>query len=103
MFSIEWEVEFFYWWNKWTIFCPKRWCITNIITCSNLDIIVWQFPKHKQNIFECAWKHFGTQNELWIKVNLDPMVKLKGLNKVNVHKVNDIHFPTSMGSMFAVH
>jgi hypothetical protein len=35
-------------------------------------------------------KWFGSQNELWIKVNLDPMVRLKGLNKINVHKINDI-------------
>jgi len=34
---------------------------------------------------------FGTQNSFWIKVKLDPMVKWKGLDKINVRKIYNIH------------
>jgi hypothetical protein len=43
-------------------------------------------PKHyKQNILECAWQHYGIQSSLWIKFTLDPMIRQRRLDKINVH------------------
>jgi len=40
--------------------------------------------KHKQKTFKFAWQCFGTQISLWMKINCDPMVRWKGLDKMNV-------------------
>jgi hypothetical protein len=32
----------------------------------------FDYPKHKQDF---AWQHFGIQSSLWIKINLDLMVR----------------------------
>jgi hypothetical protein len=43
-------------------------------------------PKYyKQNTLECAWQHYRIQSSLWIKFNLDPTIRQKGLDKNNVH------------------
>jgi hypothetical protein len=43
-------------------------------------------------ILECAQQHFGTQSSFWIKVMFYLMFKFKELDKINVHKVYDVHF-----------
>jgi hypothetical protein len=48
-------------------------------------------PKHKKIALECAWQDFGTQSSFWIKVKLDPMVRWRDLDKINVHKVYNVH------------
>jgi hypothetical protein len=30
-------------------------------------------------------QHFGFWSSLWVKINLDPIVRWKGLDKINVH------------------
>jgi hypothetical protein len=40
--------------------------------------------KHKQKTLEFAWQCFGTQFSLWVKINCDPMVRWRGLDKINV-------------------
>jgi hypothetical protein len=50
------------------------------------------YPKHKQKALEFAWQHFGTQNSFWIKVTIDPIIKWKGLDKINVHRLYNLHF-----------
>jgi hypothetical protein len=42
------------------------------------------YSKHKKKF---AWQHFGIQSSFWIKINLDPKIKWKGLDKINVHRV----------------
>ncbi len=37
--------------------------------------------KHKQKKLKDAWQHYGTQNSIWIKSNLHPMVRWKDLDK----------------------
>jgi hypothetical protein len=55
--------------------------------------------KHKQKALEVAWQLFETQNSFWVKVNLDPRVKWKGLDKINVHRVYNLHlFYDNVGS-----
>jgi hypothetical protein len=39
---------------------------------------------------EFTQHHFGTQSSLSIKINLDPMVRWRGLNKINVHTVYNL-------------
>jgi hypothetical protein len=54
----------------------------------------WHFLKTlniKKIALECAWQDFGIQSSFWIKVKLDPMVRWKDLDKINVHKVYNIH------------
>jgi len=45
----------------------------------------FESTKDKRKTLKCAWQHFGTQSSFWIKVKFDPMFKLKGLDKINVH------------------
>jgi hypothetical protein len=40
--------------------------------------------KHKQKTLEFAWQCLGTQISLWVKINCDPMVRWRGLDKINV-------------------
>jgi hypothetical protein len=37
-----------------------------------------------------AWQHFGTQSLLWIKINLDPIIRGRGLDKINVQIVYNL-------------
>jgi hypothetical protein len=48
------------------------------------------YPKHKQKTLETTQQNFGTHNSLWVKINLDPIVRWRGLNKINVHKVYNL-------------
>jgi hypothetical protein len=51
------------------------------------------YPKPKQKNFKiCTTIKFGIQCSLWVKINLDPIVKWGGLNKINVHKVYNFQF-----------
>jgi hypothetical protein len=61
------------------------------------------YPKHKKKTLESTWRHFGTQNELRVKINLDPMVRWRGLDKINVHKIYNTFFQQPLGFMFVVH
>jgi len=45
------------------------------------------YSKQKKKTLESTWQHFGTQSSLWIKINLDPMVRWRGLDKINVYKI----------------
>jgi hypothetical protein len=67
-------------------FCSKKWCITNIILRSKLKS--WWHPLANLNTIKktlkFAQQHFGIQSSLWVKINLDPMVRWRGLNKINV-------------------
>jgi hypothetical protein len=42
--------------------------------------------KYKQKPLEFTQQHFGIQSSLWIKINFDPMVRWRGLDKINVHR-----------------
>jgi hypothetical protein len=48
--------------------------------------------KHKTKTLKCAWQHFGIQNSFWIRVKLDIMVRWRGLDKINVHKIYNVHY-----------
>jgi hypothetical protein len=67
-------------------------CITNILVHSKLKF--WwhpfDYPKHKQKKFKFTRHHFGTQNSFWVKINLDPMVKRRRLNKINVCRIYNL-------------
>jgi hypothetical protein len=44
-------------------------------------------PKHKKKNFRMCITTFETQHSFWIKDKFDLMVRWKGLDKINVHKV----------------
>jgi hypothetical protein len=48
------------------------------------------YHKHKQKTLEFARQNFGVQSSLWVKINLGPMVRWRGLDKINVHKVYNL-------------
>ncbi len=48
--------------------------------------------KKKKKTLKFTWQHFGTQSSLWVKINLDPMVKWRGLDKINVYKIYNTFF-----------
>jgi hypothetical protein len=76
-----------------TIFHPKKWYITSIMVCSKLKSW-WNFLEtlNKRKIaLECAWQNFETQSSFWIIVNLDPMVRWRYFDKIDVHKVYNVH------------
>ncbi len=45
----------------------------------------------RKRTLECTWEHFETQSSFWIKVELDLMVRWRKLDKINVHKVYNVH------------
>jgi hypothetical protein len=53
-------------------------------------MVLFSYYKHKQNKFKFAWQHFGIQSLLWVKTNLDPMVRWRRLNKINVHTIYNL-------------
>jgi hypothetical protein len=48
----------------------------------------FSYLKHKQKNLEFAQQHFGIQSLFWIKINFDPTVRWKGLDTINVHRIN---------------
>jgi hypothetical protein len=48
-------------------------------------MVFFGYHKHKQKTKKSAWQHFGTQSSLWVKINLDPMIIWRKLDKINVH------------------
>jgi hypothetical protein len=52
-------------------------------------MVSFGYPKHKKKI---AWQHFETQSSFWIKINLDPIVRWKRLDKFNVHIIYNLEF-----------
>jgi hypothetical protein len=50
------------------------------------------YPKHKWKTLEFAQKHFWIQNSFWFKINFDPMVRWRGLDKINVHRLHNLQF-----------
>jgi hypothetical protein len=55
-------------------------------------MVSFGYPKHKQKTLKFAWQHFGTQSSLWIKINLDPTIKWRWLDKINVHTLYNLQF-----------
>jgi hypothetical protein len=53
-------------------------------------MIFFDYLKQKQKTLKFAWQHFGIQSLLWIKINFDPMVRWRGLNKINVHTIYNL-------------
>jgi len=74
---------------RWSTFHLKKWCITIIAVHNKLKS--WWFILAIINIkkkpLESTWQQFGTQSSLWIKINLDPMVRWRWLDKINVYKI----------------
>jgi hypothetical protein len=60
-------------------------------------MVFFNYFKHKQKNLKFAWQHFGTQSLFWVKINLDPIVRLKGLDKSNVHTIYSYNFSTGLG------
>jgi hypothetical protein len=50
------------------------------------------YPKHKFKKLEFAQQHFWTQSSFWVKINFHPMVRWRGLGKINVHKIYNVYF-----------
>jgi hypothetical protein len=46
--------------------------------------------ERKQKTLKFTWQHFGTQNLFWLKINLDPTIRWRGLDKINVHIVYNL-------------
>jgi hypothetical protein len=59
-------------------------------------MVFFGYLKHKQKNLKFAWQPFGIQSLFWVKINLDPMVKWKGLDKINVHKYIIYSFSTTI-------
>jgi hypothetical protein len=45
-------------------------------------MVSFGYPKHKKKKFEFAWTPFGIQSLLWVKINFDPTVRWRGLDKL---------------------
>jgi hypothetical protein len=75
-------------------FHPTKWYISSMIGKQEAEILIAFFgnPKHKEKNWGCAWQDFGIQNSFWIKVKLDPMIRWKRLDQINMHNVYNIHF-----------
>jgi len=50
-------------------------------------MISFGYFKHKGKTLKFAWQHFEAQSSFWVKINFDPMVKWRGLDKTNVHTI----------------
>jgi len=55
-------------------------------------MVSFGYPKHTQKTLNFTWQPFGIQSLLWIKIDFDPTVKWRRLNKINVHTIYDLHF-----------
>jgi hypothetical protein len=55
-------------------------------------MVSFGYIKHKQKNLKFAWQPFGTQSLFWVKINLDWMVKWRGLDKINVHTIYNLQF-----------
>jgi hypothetical protein len=53
-------------------------------------MIFFGYHKHKQKNLKFAWQHFGIQSSLWVKINLDRIVRWRKLDKINVHTTYDL-------------
>jgi hypothetical protein len=75
-------------------FCSKKVIYNKYYSMQWAKILMSSFgyPKHKQIFFDFAQQHFGIQNYLWIKINLDPTVRWRRLDKINVHGVYHLLF-----------
>jgi hypothetical protein len=52
--------------------------------------------KIKIKNLEFIWQYFGNQSSFWVKVNFDPITRWRGLDKINVHKIYNLHFLTTI-------
>jgi hypothetical protein len=48
------------------------------------------YLKLKQKNLEFSWQHFRIQSSLWVKINLDRIVRWKGLEKIDAHTVYNL-------------
>jgi len=55
-------------------------------------MVSFGYPKHKQKNLKSAWQPFGIQSLFWVKINLDPTIRWRGLDKINVHMVYNLQF-----------
>ncbi len=53
-------------------------------------MVSFGYSKHKQKTKKITWQSFGTQCSFWVKIILDPMVRWKGLDKINVHTIYNL-------------
>jgi hypothetical protein len=53
-------------------------------------MICFGYHKHKQQTIKFAQQHFRIQSSFWIKINLDPTVRWRGLNKINVYTIYNL-------------
>jgi hypothetical protein len=60
-------------------------------------MISFGYRKHKQKKLTFTWQPFGTQILLWVKIYLDPTIRWRKLNKINVHKYIIYSFSTTIG------
>jgi len=48
----------------------------------------FSYHKYKQKKFKFVCQHFGqTKSSIWVKIDLDSMVRWRGLDKINVYRV----------------
>jgi hypothetical protein len=69
----------------------KKGDVTSIIIHSKLKS--WWHPLTNLNTIKKTLEfaqHFGIQSSFWVRINVDPMVRWKGLNKINVHKIYNL-------------
>ncbi len=72
----------------WTNFHQTKWCIMSIIIGNKVRFL-WHYltiliiSKKKKNVHDNIWKP---------KVHFDLIVRWRGLDKINVHKIYNIHF-----------
>jgi hypothetical protein len=50
----------------------------------------FDYPKHKKKTLKFTWQHFRMQSSFWGKTNLDPVVKWRGVDTYNVHKIYNL-------------
>jgi hypothetical protein len=60
-------------------------------------MVFFGYHKHKQKTKTFAWQHFGTQSSLWVKINLDPKIRWKELDKLMYIQYITYKFLTTVG------
>jgi len=53
-------------------------------------MVSFDYFKHKQKKLKFSWQPFGTQGLLWVKMNFDPTIRWRGLDKINAHIIYNL-------------
>jgi hypothetical protein len=53
-------------------------------------MVSFSYPKDEQKTLKFAWQPFGTQSLFCVKINFNPTIRWRGVNKINVHIIYNL-------------